>query len=87
MTEVGKRTESALNSSKTKLLKTELISMLNTLELKPGEEQYETYYSPTAQKHFIHYNYRSPKGGLFSCSGKTLEECRDLCKKFIQHSS
>lgn len=58
--------------------------MLNALALKPGEEQFESYYSPTVLKDLIHYNYRSLKGELFSCSAETLEKCRKLCKKYAQ---
>lgn len=58
--------------------------MLNALALKPGEEQFESYYSPTVQKYMIHYNYRSLTGELFSCSSETLEKCRILCKKYSQ---
>lgn len=59
--------------------------MLNALALKPGEEQFESYYSPTVQKDLIHYNYRSLKGELFSCTGETLDKCRILCKKYAQN--
>lgn len=58
--------------------------MLNALALKPGEEQFESYYSSTVQKDLIHYNYRSVTGELFSCSSETLEKCRILCKKYAQ---
>jgi hypothetical protein len=57
--------------------------MLNVNELKRGQEQFETYFSPTRHKELIHYNYRDYNGELFSCSGETLEECRRICKKHM----
>ena len=42
----------------------------------PGQEQYETYYSPTLHATCIQYDYRTPQGQLFSCAAPTLEAAR-----------
>lgn len=51
--------------------------------VKPGEEQYEGYYSYIARGDRIQYDYRSQSGRLFSCIGKTLAECRNKRDKWL----
>jgi len=49
--------------------------MLNPLELKPGQEQYESF-SPRRGWRRVQYDYRFPSGELFSCVAKNLEDAR-----------
>lgn len=46
---------------------------------EPGQEVFEYYNYPTSygdvQK--VQYDYRTPDGILFSCIGRSLEECRE----------
>ncbi|HHY87754.1 MAG TPA: DUF3873 family protein [Chloroflexi bacterium] len=41
-----------------------------------GAEQYEEYYSSINRANRVQYDYRTQDGRLFSCVGKSLEECR-----------
>ncbi len=41
-----------------------------------GDENYEPFYSPVLRKNLIQYDYRTNDNRLFSCVGKTLEDCR-----------
>ncbi|HCL57258.1 MAG TPA: hypothetical protein DHW82_09665 [Spirochaetia bacterium] len=50
--------------------------MLNPKNLKPGQEQYEEYYCAPVKKNLVQYDFRYQNGNLFSCVGKTLDECR-----------
>ena len=47
-----------------------------------GEERYEEFTSRKGMK-FIQYEYRHANGELFSCVGKTLEQCRDARNKWL----
>lgn len=48
----------------------------------PGQEQYEYYTVPASMtrdrkpRKMCQYDYRAPDGELFSCTAKSLEECR-----------
>jgi hypothetical protein len=44
--------------------------------VRPGQEQFENFYSHVFKARRIQYDYRTPDGKLFSCIGKTLDECR-----------
>lgn len=55
---------------------------LNPQNVRPGQEQYEEYVVPArmssdrkAHKR-CQYDYRATDGELFSCTARTLEECR-----------
>jgi hypothetical protein len=50
--------------------------MKNPLNLKPGEEQYETIVIKISNKRYVQYDYMGFDGQLFSCVKKTLDECR-----------
>lgn len=41
-----------------------------------GQEQWDEYYSSALRAYRVQYDYRTPDGRLFSCIGKTLEDCR-----------
>lgn len=45
-------------------------------DLKPGQEQWETFWSHIEEKEFVQYDYRSPNGDLFSTVRRSLGECR-----------
>lgn len=60
---------------------------LDPKNVKPGEEQYESFYSSIVKKRLIQYDYRHNDGELFSCVAPTLDkavEWRDiwLTKKY-----
>jgi hypothetical protein len=42
----------------------------------PGQEQYETFRSRVTKETMVAYDYRHTDGELFSCAGKTLDDCR-----------
>ena len=44
----------------------------------PGQEQYEpfTYRSGRKAVDMVQYDFRHPAYGLFSCTARTLEDCR-----------
>jgi hypothetical protein len=50
--------------------------MLNPQNLKPGQEQYETFYSAILRKHKVQYDYRDANGKLYSCVANSLKEAR-----------
>ena len=54
--------------------------MLDPRKLKPGQEQYEKYYSGVGRKRTIkfQYDYRDHNGKLYSAIGRTLEEARHM---------
>jgi len=56
--------------------------MLNPKNLKPGQEQHDTFIPVTCRKGVkkVQYDYRSLSGELFSCVGKNLEYCQELRK-------
>ena len=41
-----------------------------------GTENSEKFYSSVLKKYLYQYDYRTPEGQLFTCTGKTLEICR-----------
>lgn len=43
---------------------------------KPGQEQWEVFYSQMSKDKRVQYDYRTPDGKLFSCIAKTLEYAR-----------
>lgn len=53
--------------------------------LKPGQEQYETYYSSMAKRRMVQYDRRHSTGKLFSCIAKDTTTAYgrflDWCKK------
>jgi len=51
--------------------------MLDSTILKPGEEQFETFYPHRGSKCFYQYDYRDLDGELFSTVKTTLEFCRE----------
>ena len=54
---------------------------------KPGEEQYEFYYSDIVRKNLVQYDYRTPDGQLFSCVGISLEACRKKRDKWVKFNN
>lgn len=56
---------------------------LNPRNLKPGEEQYESYRSNVAKRDKVQYDYRHFDGQLFSCVKNSLEECWDARDKWL----
>ncbi|MDR1066726.1 MAG: DUF3873 domain-containing protein [Clostridiales bacterium] len=58
--------------------------MLNPKSLPNGGEQYETY-TPAIRKagKRVQYDYRDHDGKLFSCTKKTLDECRSARDRWI----
>lgn len=51
-------------------------------DLLPGHEQFERYWSPVAGKNMWQYDYRDPKGHLYSCVAFSLEICLARRKKW-----
>lgn len=55
--------------------------MLKSENCKPGQEQYEEYYSSAYRTgrgaKFVQYDYRTPEGKLFSTVARTLDHCRN----------
>ena len=43
---------------------------------KPGQEQYEEYFSAISRKTMVQYDFRSSDGKLFTCVAPTLEQAR-----------
>ena len=44
--------------------------------IKPGQEQWEEFYSSTSQATRVQYDYRTPDGVLFSCVALNLDHAR-----------
>jgi hypothetical protein len=53
--------------------------LLNPKNVKPGEEQHETFYVKVGRKGMrkVQYDYRHTDGELFSTVKSTLEACRE----------
>jgi len=64
-----------VSSSEIYFEKAGLIEMLNPTNLKPGEEQHETFVAKTSKKKLVQYDYRALDGELFSCVKATLADC------------
>lgn len=47
-----------------------------------GKEQYEVFTVRCGMQR-VQYDYRTVSGELFSCIGKTLEECREKRSKWL----
>lgn len=47
-----------------------------------GKESYEEF--KNGSKTYLQYDFRTYGGKLFSCVGKTLEECRDRKDKWLE---
>lgn len=43
---------------------------------KPGQEQYEEFWSEIKSRPLVQYDYRHTNGELFSCVRERLEDCR-----------
>lgn len=57
---------------------------LDPRNIKPGQEQYEEFFSKTLKKNMIHYDYRDMHGTLFTCITNTLEEARWLRDEWME---
>ena len=51
-----------------------------TTTTEPHTERYETF--KNHGKKYVQYDYRAADGELFSCVGKTLNECRTKCNEW-----
>lgn len=51
--------------------------MLDPKDLKPGQEQSESYYSHTLKRYMWQYDYRDHDGKLYSAIGKSREEAKE----------
>jgi hypothetical protein len=50
-----------------------------------GQERYEEYYSEITQKNLVQYDYRTPKGILFSCVKSSVELCRQARDRWLEN--
>lgn len=51
---------------------------------KPGQEQWEGYYTPVLGKYRVQYDYRSLTGALFSCTARNIQEARAKRDAWLQ---
>lgn len=54
--------------------------MLDPEKCKPGSEQFEQYLNSikanNTEEYIVTYDYCFPNGEIFSCTGKSLKQCR-----------
>ncbi len=61
--------------------------MLNPGSLKNGQSHHEYFYSKIKRMKLCQYDYRSNTGKLFSCVGKSLEECVSKMERWAKEES